>query len=141
SGHYRAEGAAAADSLWRGLRGGAGGYVVVRNAAAPRATHSARRREDGPELYVLRFVQSGSRAGPAAVADSGCAGPRSRVVPSERVCKGVGEPHATTMGVGRLIVCEWLGASKRERIVESPSWPDIEAAIRALDGKTLNDIY
>ncbi len=45
------------------------------------------------------------------------------------------------MSIDSLLICEWVGGAMHKRVVLSPSWSDIEAAIRALNGQNLNDLY
>jgi hypothetical protein len=45
------------------------------------------------------------------------------------------------MAIGLLIICVWKGVHKDETEIRLPSWPEVEAAIRALDNYNLNDVY
>ena len=45
------------------------------------------------------------------------------------------------MKITRLTICDWHGQGKTDTVIEHPSWPDIEAAIRALNNQNLNDIH
>ena len=49
----------------------------------------------------------------------------------------MGEP----VSLARLTVCEWSGARRSDVVVEHPGWAAVEAAIRALNGTTHNDVY
>jgi hypothetical protein len=40
-----------------------------------------------------------------------------------------------------LTVCEWMDRTMRTHVVEGPAWEQVEAAIRALDNATRNDVY
>jgi hypothetical protein len=43
--------------------------------------------------------------------------------------------------IARLVICEWLGARRRDHEIVAPGWELIEAAIRAMNGASRNDIY
>lgn len=45
------------------------------------------------------------------------------------------------MSIGLLIVSTWSGPRHEETHLEHPSWPEVEAAIRGLNGTTHNDVY
>lgn len=45
------------------------------------------------------------------------------------------------MSIGLLIVSTWSGPLNESTHVEQPSWRDVEAAIRGLNGATHNDVY
>ena len=45
------------------------------------------------------------------------------------------------MSIGLLTVCKWSGPRREDTNIEHPTWSEIEAAIRALNGHTQNDIY
>ncbi len=44
------------------------------------------------------------------------------------------------MGIAILRLSDWA-ASERESILRYPTWPQVEAAIRALNNDNLNDLY
>jgi hypothetical protein len=45
------------------------------------------------------------------------------------------------MPVARLVICEWAGGSKSDKIIADRTWEQVEAAIRALNNRNLNDLY
>jgi hypothetical protein len=45
------------------------------------------------------------------------------------------------VSIGLLTVCKWSGPRKEDTNIEHPAWPQVEAAIRALNGTTHNDVY
>jgi hypothetical protein len=45
------------------------------------------------------------------------------------------------MGIELLTVCEWDGPHLNRIEVTHPTWQQVEDAIRALDGRTRNDLY
>jgi hypothetical protein len=45
------------------------------------------------------------------------------------------------MKVRRMTVCDWHEQGRSDTVVEQPSWSAIEAAIRAMNGENLNDLY
>jgi hypothetical protein len=45
------------------------------------------------------------------------------------------------MAIQNLTVCDWEGPAKRDIVIDSPTWSDVEGAIRALNNRNLNDIY
>ena len=44
------------------------------------------------------------------------------------------------MGVARLTVSDW-SRTPRDTVVLNPAWSEVETAIRALNGRNLNDVY
>lgn len=45
------------------------------------------------------------------------------------------------MPIEILTISEWIGASRKDTVLENPAWPDIEKAIRDLNNENLNDLY
>lgn len=45
------------------------------------------------------------------------------------------------MKIARLTICDWNDRRSIDTVIENPCWTDIEAAIRALNNRNLNDIY
>lgn len=45
------------------------------------------------------------------------------------------------MTIRRLVICDWQANGRRDTVIQSPSWPQIEAAIRSLNNRNLNDLY
>ena len=45
------------------------------------------------------------------------------------------------MIIERLTVCEWTGGRRSDTEIDAPSWSDVEAAVRELNNRNLNDIY
>jgi hypothetical protein len=43
--------------------------------------------------------------------------------------------------IDELVICVWDGPSRRDIVLQRPSWADVDAAIRALDNADRNDIY
>ncbi len=45
------------------------------------------------------------------------------------------------VGIQRLCICDWSNTTRRDVVALDPSWPQVEAAIRALNNRNLNDVY
>ena len=45
------------------------------------------------------------------------------------------------MKVRRLTICAWTDGNRTDTAMDTPSWPDIESAVRALNNRNLNDIH
>jgi hypothetical protein len=45
------------------------------------------------------------------------------------------------VAVARLTVSKWQGNRVSERVVNGPSLPQVEAALRRLDNRAFNDLY
>ena len=45
------------------------------------------------------------------------------------------------VGIQRLCICDWSNSNRRDVVVLDPPWPQVEAAIRALNNRNLNDVY
>lgn len=45
------------------------------------------------------------------------------------------------MKIRRLTICAWTGGNGTDTAIDTPSWPDIESAVRALNNRELNDIH
>ncbi len=45
------------------------------------------------------------------------------------------------MAIDRLDISRWVRNTRQDRTVDSPSWEEVEAAIRALNNVDLNDLY
>lgn len=45
------------------------------------------------------------------------------------------------MAVQELLICASGGPTRRDEVVRNPAWSEVEAAVRALDNATRNDVY
>jgi hypothetical protein len=45
------------------------------------------------------------------------------------------------MGIANITICQWGPQSKEDQCVVAPDWEVVEAAIRALNNRDLNDLY
>lgn len=56
---------------------------------------------------------------------------------------GIGWTHQAinTVTIRRLVICDWQANGRHDTVIESPSWPQIETAIRSLNNRNLNDLY
>ncbi|QBC28191.1 hypothetical protein U737_15530 [Methylomonas sp. LW13] len=45
------------------------------------------------------------------------------------------------MPIAMLTISDWDSAHERDKMIESPTWSEIESAIRALNNENLNDLY
>ena len=45
------------------------------------------------------------------------------------------------MPIEILTISEWIGVSKKDTVVENPTWEEVEGAVRALNNRNLNDLY
>ena len=45
------------------------------------------------------------------------------------------------MKIRRLTICAWTGGNRTDTAIATPSWLDIEAAVRALNNREPNDIH
>lgn len=45
------------------------------------------------------------------------------------------------MPIAMLTISDWGSAQERDKMIENPTWPEIESAIRALNNENLNDLY
>ena len=45
------------------------------------------------------------------------------------------------MHIAKLTTCAWVGGSVTCQTIDSPTWQDVEEAVRALNGSERNDLY
>jgi hypothetical protein len=45
------------------------------------------------------------------------------------------------MKIRCLTICSWSAGGRTDTVIDTPSWSDIEAAVRALNDRNLNDIH
>lgn len=45
------------------------------------------------------------------------------------------------MRIRSLTICDWHDSGRTDTVVEKPSWVEVEAAIRALNNRNLNDVH
>ncbi len=45
------------------------------------------------------------------------------------------------MSIDTITICEWFEGKKKDKVIETPLWFDIESAINSLNNRNLHDIY
>jgi len=52
-----------------------------------------------------------------------------------------GRETMLALAIEKMTICEWHGSAITECVVSFPAWEDVEAAVRALDNSSFNDVY